>query len=119
MTEIDYPRQLYDPIWNSALGTDATLLIAEGYPTISLRILDKTHGTMIDEGGVGILTSRAVAAVRAAELVEKNVQQKDLNGAFLTFNGRTWKVVGKYPRPSPQGEDAGQVWLVLTRHDHD
>lgn len=57
-------------------------------------------------------TLEPAASVRASDLAD--IDLEDLPEAELLINGTTWKVRGSAPKPSPNGEASGEVYLLLT-----
>lgn len=110
---MDYQSALYDPLYNS-LGVAAQLLLPTG-ETFELTVIDKTSGIEIGDG-VQVATLLPAAAVRMAELREKNVPLKRLDeqGVRISFNNFTWEVPSYRLRPSPKGENDGEVYLLLS-----
>lgn len=111
MTDI-WQTSLYDPLYQSPIAVNAEFESASG-TTAVMRITDETKGTPIS-GGPGVVeTVRPTCRVRAAELVAKGITASDLPDSTITFNGRTWRVKASRMVPSPMGEDAGEVMLIL------
>lgn len=100
----------YDAIYD-ALGVAAVLTpIGVGIPA-QLTVIDKTTGIEVTEGGV--TTIRPACAVRAAELAAEDVEPEDLDGSAVTFNGNSWRIEARLPRPAPTGEEGGEYLLIL------
>lgn len=99
----------------SVLGSAATLVDVDG-ESFALTVIDKTAGVNLDIGGdiaVNALTPACV--VRSFELAQ--VDAAKIKRGRITFNGATWEIDGKLPRPGPSGESSGEVFLLLTGTD--
>lgn len=111
-----YTETLHNPVY-LALGVPADLEPYGGSSLVSVTVIDKTAGVEIaDSSSIDVGTIRPVAAVRAAELVEKGVALDSLDDGFIAFNGKVWRIKSHIPRPSPHGEADGQVYLILMEH---
>lgn len=103
----------YSAIYN-ALGVDAVITIAETNAQEDLRVIDKTAGVQIAEGGdLSVTTIVPACAVRVTELTAKGIDLGKLRGSRLTMNGAAWRVESRQMKPSPAGEMAGEVYLIL------
>jgi hypothetical protein len=108
---MDFAALLYDPIY-ARLGVPAVLdLGTDG--NIDLTVIDKTSGVEIGDGVI-ISTIAPAADVRMTELTANNLTRQDVNGAALTFNGKTWEVKSHVMRPGPGGEDQGEMRFILS-----
>lgn len=103
-----YQLLLYDPLYNSALGSEAIL---NGSTT--LTVVDRTEGVGITDARTQIETVRPVCFVRARELATRGIAVADLPEALISFNGNIWRVKAYRVIPSPYGESDGQVMLIL------
>ncbi len=77
---------------------------------------DFTEGVLIEDTGRGIIgaqTVRPVARVRASELTANSISFDELDAASIAFNGHTWRIESHRSMPSPGGELAGEVMLIL------
>jgi hypothetical protein len=112
---VDYSALLYDPVY-AELGVLATLS-AGTVGEIELTVIDKTrrksNTTNTDSGGVDVRSIGPAAAARMPELIAKGITRDDFKGAALTFNGRSWTVRTHELTGSPNGEDFGEVLLLL------
>lgn len=104
----------YDAIYGQ-IGVDAHLISQSSAAEADLTVIDKTAGIEVLDGAV--LTVRPVAFVRMAELTANGLTRDDLNGASLTFNGKSWLVKLHQPHPSPAGEGNGEIKLILSESD--
>jgi hypothetical protein len=102
----------FDAIYRS-LGVDAVLTTegtdGDGY---DVRVLDKTSGIAIGEGGQ-VHTVAPLAAIRMRELTQHGIAVTDLDGSSLTMNGYVWRIEAHEFRPAPTGKGEGQVYLTL------
>jgi hypothetical protein len=102
----------YDALYASPIAVDAVLTVACGDPPMALRAIDKTAGIVINGSErdqrrftAEVQTVSPAVAVRAGDLAD--VEKEKLQGAEITFNGKTWLVDTHAFRPSPMGEGAG------------
>jgi hypothetical protein len=106
----------YDALYASPLAVDAVLTVDCGEVPIAIRAIDKTAGIVTGSSGgrfnAEVETISPAAAVRAGDLA--NIDKADLHGALLEMNGKTWTVENHTFRPSPTGEGAGEILLILT-----
>lgn len=108
---IDYSADLYDPVY-AELGVPATLSAGTA-GEISLTVIDETRRKTVANGSAEVRTVEPCAFARVPELTDKGIVSDDYVGADLTFNGRTWAVRSYELCGSPNGEDAGEVRLLL------
>lgn len=90
-----------------------------GAEPVTLRAIDKSSGVELEanERGsrqVAVSSLRPVAQIRASDLADAGLDRDAIRKASLTMNGRTWRVERTIPRPTLQGADDGQLWLVLS-----
>lgn len=100
----------YDRIYGR-LGVAAVLETPQAI--LELTVIDKTAGVETGDG-VSVSTVRPAAAVRMNELSVLGVAREHLIGAAISFNGGEWEVKSTAPRPSPAGESAGELYLILS-----
>lgn len=103
---LDLQGLLYTPVYDT-WGVPATGLGS------TVTVLDRTAGISIPDSRTQIETVRPVALVRAAELAAAGISVDDLVDNQITFNGQTWRIKAYRPVPSPEGETAGEVMLML------
>lgn len=102
----------YDAIY-AALGVAATIIAPSSAGQIEVTAIDKTAGvTVADE--IEVHSVKPAATVRMAELIANNFDKVDLDGGSITLNGKTWRIRNHLPRPSPAGEDVGELYLFLS-----
>ena len=113
---MDYQATLYGPVY-AQLGVSATLTLEGGGTPFPFVVLDKTSGVDISFGGGegGVQTIAPAAVVRVPELRESGIKPNDLVEAVLAMNGYTWRVKSFKLRPSPNGEDDGEAYLLLVQ----
>jgi hypothetical protein len=107
---IDFSSLLYAPLYDH-FGTDAKITTpsTEAY---DIRAIDFTAGVELGDGA-GLLSIRPVAVVRVSDLDCSGIARKDLDGATIEINGKSWIIKATMPKPSPTGEDTGELYLVL------
>ncbi|RWN11760.1 hypothetical protein [Mesorhizobium sp.] len=109
---IDFDALLYGPVHAILGDAEAELTLACGDPPVTLTVIDKTEGIEVLDGP-SVATIWPAAVVRAALLAEKGIAVESLPKASLRLNGKDWTVVQHSYAPSPQGEDKGEVRLLL------
>jgi len=102
-------QAMYDNIYSSFIATDAVL--SSSGKTINVRATDETKGTVIPGGPGQVETIRPTCRVRMSELA--GIDVGDLPDGSLTMNGQSWIIKATQMRPSPEGELAGEVMLIL------
>jgi hypothetical protein len=97
----------------AVLGVDGNI---EGV-TGTVRVVDKTVGVADPSAsGFTVPTMLPAACVRRADLAEHGVDEVgDIINKTITFNGKTWRITAHKPKPSPLGEDLGEVYLFLRK----
>lgn len=97
----------------AALGTDATFAAIPGE---TLTVIDKTAGVDLEAGNGSIKrpTLQPAAVVRRAELTSAGVTDlATIVNTVVTFNGKAWRIASHKSKPTPEGEDKGELYLVL------
>lgn len=102
----------YNTIYNT-LGVDAVLTVQSTDGTFDLTVIDKTGGIQVSDDPT-VASIKPAAVVRAYELTGHGLNRDDLNGASISFNGASWDIKASMPRPSPAGEQNGEVYLILS-----
>lgn len=110
---MDYAAALYDPIY-LITGVPVVLTLAEGGEFDALTALDKTSGIVVGETGAQVPTIKPAAAIRIRELAQYGIAVDALPGSDLEMNDFTWHVENYLLRPSPKGENDGEVLLLLS-----
>lgn len=97
----------------SVLAVDAVI---EGYAD-PFQVIDKTAGIDAEFGGgdLSMATLTPACCVMYEELTARGVQVENLAGLNITFNGTTWRIQNAKPRPTPNGEQAGELFLFLRK----
>ena len=108
---MDYQGLLYDPVY-LVLGVAAVLQMGPPLGDVALTAIDKTAGITIAHA-VDVETTLPAATVRAAELVAAGVDLVDCDGKTLTLNGKDWRIASLEPKPSPNGQDDGEIYFIL------
>lgn len=110
-------------IWSDSLdaiyatiGVDASIVKGSGGAAITgLTVIDKTAGVAVDTGNqINVQTVIPACVIRASELTLKSMARADLIDSKVTFNGKTWRSRSNQPKPQPDGEDGGELYLFLT-----
>lgn len=105
------------PIY-AAIGVAARLIDNDGTVFDDLSVIDETSGVEVDIGGdAAVNTIKPACFVRQVELSQRGISVSGLKGSQITFSGKTWAVENKLPRPSPSGEDTGELMLILVEAD--
>lgn len=110
---IDFSALLYGPVYTT-LGVTC-VFTTEDAGTITVTALDKSAGIQVGNDGIAVQTLAPAVVVRVADLVALDVEASALDGAELAMNGKTWRVESVQPRPSPNGEDDGEVYCSIIR----
>jgi len=109
---IDWNLLLHGPAY-TILSEQATITPVDAAPA-TLRVMDKTGGVEVSDGsGVDVGTVRPAAVLLKREMTESGLSTSDLEGATLALNGKTWLVKSWFPRPAPNGEADGEIWLIM------
>ena len=113
-TIASYTDVLYGPLY-SAFGVNCTYLLAPPLNVpIDIVTIDKTSGVEVAEGNIEIQTVRPAAIIRLADLTALGYVPEDLLDAVCSLNGVSWEVKSYFPKPSPNGEQDGELYLLLT-----
>lgn len=113
---IDYQTLLYGPIYGFH-GVDALITTSSG--NLFVTVLDRTAGVSEKLGhGMVVETVSPMCRVRMPELASGlaalNATLTALDMASVIFSNRSWRVRSYEPKPSPNGEDDGELELILT-----
>lgn len=115
---VDWPAH-YNTIY-PLLGVSAELSIVGVDGTdgsdgdeITLTVIEKTGDDKIGQW-LGVDTVRPLCAVRVAELIDAGGDFDDLDDSEISYNGKTYRIESHRVKPSPTGEDTGEVYLVMT-----
>lgn len=106
---MDFDSLVNMPVFD-LFGVNATINYGADQ-TLELRAVDKTRGVEIEDQNVGIISTRPVAAVRAAALA--GIDLAEIEEGTITLNGVTWRIKTAMERPTPFGAADGQIWLIL------
>ncbi len=116
---IDWQTQFVDPQY-TVLGKTARLTPVTTDVPFDVTVIPVPVQAEIAEGGITVWSVRAAADVRVSELTSHNIRREDdLDQAAITFNGMTWTIVATIPRPTPDGEGAGEIRLILSDPEDD
>lgn len=108
----DIWQQMFDGIYLSPIAVDAAFTSAGG-ASVTLRACDETKGTPISGGPGQAESVRPTCRIRAAELAAAGITMADLPDSNIVLNGTTWRVKASRIMPSPMGEAAGEIMLIL------
>lgn len=119
---VNFAALLDGPIYKT-IGKTATLTPASSPGAVDIVAIDLTKGQSVVHGGgafqrrhtAAIQTVVPAAKVRLSELTAKGLTQDDVRQAKLVLNGYAWKVHSIEPQPSPEGEDSGELLLLLQK----
>lgn len=109
---MDIASLLYDPLYAS-FGSDAVIrcLYSDAFP---IRVIDCTSGIEVTEGsGIDVKTIRPAVVIRMRELTGLGIGREDLEDAALELNEKLWRVKASMPKPGPNGEANGELYLFL------
>jgi hypothetical protein len=108
---VDYQALLYGPAYG-VLGVAAVLHMGDPLGDVPITAIDKTAGLALNQA-VDVQTVLPAATVRAPDLAAAGIALEDLDGKILTLNGKDWRVASLHPKPSPNGEGDGEIYLIL------
>ena len=118
---LDWQALLYDPIY-AVHGIPATLVPSTGLTTgVDLTVLDKTAGAAVAGQGFAVESVHPAAMARMVELTANGLGRPDLDMSLLTLTppaplpATTWRIRSHEMKPSPNGENDGEVMLILTQ----
>lgn len=110
---IDWDAVLLGPVYE-AMAVTGTITPLTSASSASVAMIDATHGAEIPgKTGFEVSTVKPVAYVRASVLAAASLTRADLRGAAVALNGKTYRVESSEPRPLPDGEDHGELMLIL------
>lgn len=108
---LDWQSQLLDPIYD-VIGVSARITTASTVKDVT--VLDKTAGVALAAAdNIEIQSIKPAAIVRMSELSANGLSREALDGAQLALNGSSWTIKSTQPRPSPDGEAKGELYLFL------
>ncbi len=109
---IDFSSLLYAPIYRE-FAVQATFTCLYG-DRIELAVIDQTSGVEVaDASSIDVKTIRPAVTIRAVVLVEKGFDAADLEDAQLVLGDRAWRVKATMPKPAPNGQVDGELYLFL------
>ena len=112
----NFGEPLYGPVY-AGIGVPATLTTGAG--AASLTVIDDTRPKTLATVGAA-MEVRSVgpgAFARIPELTAQGIARADYVDAVIAFNGRTWTVRSYELMGNPNGEDQGEVRLLLKAND--
>lgn len=106
---------LFADMLDNIYGVLGTAAVISGYST-PITVVDKTAGVELTLEKLSVPTIAPAAAARVAELTAIGVPNvQDLIKRVITFNRASWSIVNIQPKPTPEGEDVGEVYLILRK----
>jgi hypothetical protein len=103
-----------DAIYASDIAVNGTLSPGTGGDDVTLRMIDKTVGLAVgDPDEPANQTILPAAFVRLSEMAERSVTRAQIESGTVTIAGRDWRVKSTQPRPSPDGEQLGELCMFL------
>ena len=112
---LDLAALLYDAVY-AEIGVPAQFIA--GAAEATLTVIDDTRAKTLPAGPFAEVRSVGPGAfVRIPELTAAGIGRDDWIGASLSFNGGDWTVRSYELRGGPNGEDLGEVRLLLKATD--
>lgn len=81
-----------------------------------VSVIDKTAGIAVSDA-IGIETLKPAVAVRKQSLIALDIDIEELLDMEVIVNGKTFTVISTKPSPGINGEDDGEVYLMLQEAD--
>jgi hypothetical protein len=100
--------------------TPALLTPSTDADELAITVIDETSGAVVTLGKLGIQSIKPVVSVRASELTAAGLIPSDLSGGSLILRPNTpqescWRIESYALKPSPAGELAGEVQIILIK----
>lgn len=119
---MDFAALLDGPIY-ATIGKPATITPASSPGAVSVTAIDLTKGVSVQHGGnavqrrhtVSVQTVLPAAKVRMSELTARGLTPEDVRQGKLDLAGYSWRIHSTEPAPSPEGEDSGELLLLLQK----
>lgn len=116
---IDFPGTLFDPIYLT-LGVQAIVTPGATQTPVEMTAMDQTAGIIVTEGKLGIQAIKPACSLRGRELTANGIAPADLKDGTITLwpdtpDERVWRIENYSVKPSPNGEMAGEVQLILIK----
>ena len=113
---VDYQKLLYDRLY-SELGVPATLRIDDWGEDIEVTAIPKIDGVAVSVAGdPSVQTIQPAAAIRVSELTAAGITVAEIASGTIEMSGAVWRILSPLPRPSPNGEADGELWLILVEN---
>lgn len=111
---LDFSALLYDPVYVE-IGVAAVFTVTNTSSGVvaDITVIDDTRLKVLPAGSAQVRSVGPGAFARIPELTAAGIMREDYRDAVLSFNGRTWSVYNYEHRGSPNGEDLGEVRLLL------
>lgn len=108
---LNYTAVMYRPTY-LRLGVPVTITLAD-LTALSFTGLDKTGGVRVTDDHLSLQQITPACNIMAADLFGAGKLPEDLEGASLTMSGNEWRIQNAFVKPSPNGEQDGEVSLIL------
>ena len=112
MTINSYTDFLLEPIY-VALGVPIDFTLQDMVTQFQLIGLDKTSGVEVLADDIDVSTVQPACIIRMSDLVNLGYSVSQLNRALVEFNGKSWQISHFHPKPSPNGEADGELYIIL------
>lgn len=110
---VDFDSLLYGPVYDVLADAEAVITVDGLTEPQTVPAIDRTEGVEVSASGADWQTIKPAAVVRSSALTSVGIAARDVDGGSLTLNGKTWRITSHMLKPSPNGEAAGEVWLIL------
>jgi hypothetical protein len=114
-------ESVFDTIYgDSNFGTPALLTPSTDADELAITVIDETSGAVVTLGKLGIQSIKPAVSVRGSELTAAGLIPSDLSGGSVILRPNTpqetcWRIENYALKPSPAGELAGEVQIILIR----
>ncbi len=108
----DFQSLLYAPVYG-VLQTDIQFVSPFDGSMVCIKGIDKTSGATVLDAQTGIATIKPVVVVMKKVLNDRCIKTDFMEGVNIRMNGKSWHVYDVRPAATPNGEEDGEVYLVL------
>jgi hypothetical protein len=116
--KVDFQTLLYDPNY-LIFGVEATITPRDSVTPHSVTVIDKTQGVEVVAGDSDMQTIRPAARVRMQNITAAGLTRAMLRRASFVMNGKNWRIESSQPLASPNGENEGELMLLLVEVQDD
>lgn len=118
---MDWQTLLLDPLYET-LGTDAVIRSVY-FDSFPVRAIDKSSGVAVsgsspDSQHPSVQTLLPAAVIMMKSIIDLGINASDIEGGTIEMNGKMWSIKASQPKPSPDGEDAGELYLMLMEEEN-